>query len=142
MLLQLNAIGHLGRDAVLRQVNGTDVLNFTIAHTEKFKDAHGVTHERTTWLECALWRQTGVAPYLTKGTLVYISGTPAARAWQSNTGEARAALHVQVHNLRLLSTNRSAAPENTPTATPATAQPAAPPANAMEDVPAYDDLPF
>jgi hypothetical protein len=37
-MLQIQAIGYLGKDAIISNKNGKSVINFSIAHTEKFKN--------------------------------------------------------------------------------------------------------
>ena len=70
-MIKLNVVGHLGKDAVVSTVNGRNVINFTVAHSERFKDAQGVQKERTIWVDCGYWTdKTAIAPYLKKGTLV------------------------------------------------------------------------
>jgi len=81
-MIKLQVIGNLGKDAVLNNVNGKNVINFTVAHTERYKDAQGVQKDRTTWVDCAYWTdRTAVAPYLKKGTMVYVEGTPDVRTY-------------------------------------------------------------
>ena len=48
-MIKLQVIGNLGKDAVLNNVNGKSVINFTVAHTERFKDAQGVQKDKTTY---------------------------------------------------------------------------------------------
>jgi len=74
-----------------------------VAHTERFKDAQGNQKERTTWVECAYWTdRTAVAPYLKKGQLVYVEGTPEVRTYSKNDGTAGASLTLRVLNVQLL----------------------------------------
>jgi len=81
-MIKLLAIGNLGKDAVLNNVNGKNVINFTVAHTERYKDAQGNQKDKTTWVDCAYWTdRTGIAPYLKKGTQVYVEGTPDVRTY-------------------------------------------------------------
>ena len=40
-MIKLQVIGNLGKDCVTNVVNGKNVINFSVAHTEKFKDAQG-----------------------------------------------------------------------------------------------------
>lgn len=102
-MLKLQAIGTLGKDATVNNVNGKNVINFSIAHSEKFKDRDGNQQEKTTWVDCAMWRdQTTVAQYLTKGTKVYIEGAPEVRTFQKNDGTSAATLSVRVNQLELL----------------------------------------
>jgi single-strand DNA-binding protein len=102
-MIKLQVIGNLGKDAVVNNVNGKAVINFSVAHTEKYKDAQGVQKERTTWVECAYWTdRTAVAPYLKKGTQVYVEGTPDVRTYQTNDGRQGAALSLRITTVQLL----------------------------------------
>lgn len=97
------AIGNLGKDCNVNTVNGKNVINFSIAHTEKFKDSTGAQREKTTWVECAYWvDRTGISPFLKKGTQVYVEGTPEVRTYQTNDGKSGASLSLRVHSVQLL----------------------------------------
>ena len=102
-MIKLMVIGNLGKDCVVNQVNGKNVINFSVAHTEKFKDSSGAQREKTTWVECAYWTdRTGIAPYLKKGTQVYAEGTPEVRTYQTQDGKSGASLTVRVLSVQLL----------------------------------------
>ncbi|MBS1745463.1 MAG: single-stranded DNA-binding protein [Bacteroidetes bacterium] len=102
-MIKLMAIGNLGKDCNVNTVNGKNVINFSIAHTEKFKDSAGAPREKTTWVECAYWTdRTGISPYLKKGTQVYVEGTPEIRTYQTNDGKSGASLSLRVHSIQLL----------------------------------------
>ena len=76
-MIKLQVIGNLGKDAVVNSVNGKNVINFNMAHTERYKDAQGNQKDRTIWVECAYWTdRTAIAPYLKKGTQVFVEGNP------------------------------------------------------------------
>jgi len=101
-MIKLQVIGNLGKDCTVNTVNGKNVMNFNVAHTEKYKDAQGVQKEKTTWVECAYWSdRTAVAPYLKKGTQVFVEGQPEVRTWESN-GKSGASLTVRVSSVQLL----------------------------------------
>jgi single-strand DNA-binding protein len=103
-MLKALAIGHLGKDAVVNLVNGKNVINFSVAHSEKWKDAQGQPMEKTTWVDCSYWTdKTAVAPYLKKGTQVYVEGQPEVRTYQANDGTTKATLSVRVGSIQLLS---------------------------------------
>lgn len=96
-------IGHLGKDCTTNTVNGKSVINFSVAHTEKFKDAQGNQKDKTTWVECAYWTdRTAVAPYLKKGTLVYAEGSPEVRSYAKNDGTPGVSLTIRVSSVQLL----------------------------------------
>ncbi|MDQ3681562.1 MAG: single-stranded DNA-binding protein [Bacteroidota bacterium] len=102
-MIKIQIIGHLGKDCVVNTVNGKTVINFTVAHSEKYKDSSGNQQEKTTWVDCAYWTdRTAVAPYLTKGTQVYTEGTPEVRSFQRNDGTAGASLSMRVRDVQLL----------------------------------------
>lgn len=103
-MIKLQIIGNLGKDCVVNTVNGKNVINFTVAHTEKYKDSQGNLQEKTTWVDCAYWTdRTAVAPYLMKGKQVYVEGQPEARSFQRNDGTPGSSLSLRVRELQLLS---------------------------------------
>ena len=102
-MIKLQVIGNLGKDCIVNTVNGKNVINFTVAHTEKYRDSQGNNQERTTWVDCAYWTdRTGISPYLTKGKQVYVEGTPEVRTFTRNDGTAGASLSLRVREVQLL----------------------------------------
>lgn len=89
-MLNLIIAGALGQDAVLRQVNGANgsisVANFSVATKSKKKGAVG--KPLTVWIDCSLWdkRADSLAPYLTKGKIVSISGEPSMDSYNGQNG--------------------------------------------------------
>ena len=111
MILKMEMIGNLGKDAVVRHNDGGRTsINFSVAHTERWNNAHGQPVERTTWVGCTIWKGQGesarVAEYLKSGQMVYVEGVPSSRAYTSKDGgEMRSALQLTVKNLKLLGSN-------------------------------------
>lgn len=102
-MIKMQVIGNLGKDCVVNTVNGKNVINFTVAHTEKYRDNQGNNQEKTTWVDCAYWTdRTALAPYLTKGKQVFVEGTPEARAFQRNDGTAGSSLSLRIREVQLL----------------------------------------
>jgi single-strand DNA-binding protein len=107
-MIKLQVIGNLGKDCVTNTVNGKNVINFNVAHTEKFRDAQGNQKDKTIWVECAYWTdRTGIAPYLKKGTQVYTEGTPEVRTYPKNDGTTGISLTLRVQNVQLLGSRSS-----------------------------------
>jgi single-strand DNA-binding protein len=105
-MIKLQIVGNLGKDCIVKEVNGKNVINFSVAHTERYKDAQGNQKERTTWVECAYWTdRTAVAQYLTKGKTVYAEGSPEADAYTNKEGQVAATLRMRVQNIQLLGGN-------------------------------------
>ena len=143
-MLRLQAIGNLGKDCITSTVSGKTVINFSIAHTEKFKDSQGVQKERTTWVECAYWTEkTGIAPYLKKGQQVYVEGTPELRTYTKNDGTPGTSLTLRVGNIQLLgSANRNENGGGGDNAAPGNQSQNRPVSAPAELSDASDDLPF
>jgi len=141
-MIKMQVIGNLGKDCVVNTVNGKNVINFTVAHTEKYRDSQGNNQEKTTWVDCAYWTdRTAVAPYLQKGTQVFVEGSPEVRSFTRSDGTAGASLSLRVREVQLLgrkgdNNNNGPATEN---ASASNRQAAAAPAG-IDDV--ADDLPF
>jgi single-strand DNA-binding protein len=106
-MLKLQVLGTLGKDAEVREVNGKKVINFSIAHNEKYKDAQGNQQEKTVWVECAKWGEsTGIAPYLKKGTKVWVDGNPSIKQYQKQDGTTASSFGLQVLAIELLGSNQ------------------------------------
>lgn len=103
-MLKLEAIGFLGKDAEKKTLDsGKTVINFSIAHAERWKDKSGQQQERTTWVECAYWSEkTGIFEYLKKGKQVYIEGVPEIRTWEGKDGKTGASMSVRIREIQLL----------------------------------------
>ncbi|HEX8332304.1 MAG TPA: single-stranded DNA-binding protein [Segetibacter sp.] len=102
-MVKLQVIGNLGKDCVVNNVNGKSVINFSVAHTEKYKDAQGQQKDKTLWVECAYWTdRTAIAPYLKKGTQVYAEGTPDIRTYTTGDGRQGASLSLRISSVQLL----------------------------------------
>lgn len=72
--------GNVGNVKEVREVGGDKVLNFSLA-VDNGKDKNGERRE-STWYDCALWgkRAESLAPHITKGLKLALSGRPGARA--------------------------------------------------------------
>jgi single-strand DNA-binding protein len=149
-MIKLQIIGNLGADCIQKEINGKTVINFNVAHSEKFKDAQGNLKERTTWVNCAYWTdRTAVAQYLTKGRTVYAEGSPEADAYLNKDNQPAATLRMRVLNVQLLGGNDGAQGTGTPAAMQNSGQGTAytSGSSAVNTAPAgnpapVDDLPF
>lgn len=101
-------IGNLGKDAEIRTLDGGAVaIGFSLAINEGYKDKQGNQVDKTTWVNCTIWKTAGqstaIAKYLTIGTKVCVEGTVSCRAYlgtASNTPQA--SLDVKVNFVELL----------------------------------------
>ena len=143
-MIKLQVIGNLGKDCVTNTVNGKSVINFNVAHTEKFRDAQGNQKDKTIWVECAYWTdKTAIAPYLRKGTQVYVDGSPEVRTYPKNDGTTAASLTLRVSSVQLLGTrneNSSSPAGYVAPSAAASSSSNAPAAHQVSEP--VDDLPF
>lgn len=104
-MLKIQMIGRLGQDSVVNNVNGKTVVNFSVAHSEKYKNNQGGEVNKTTWVSCAYWTdKLNVANYLKKGTLVFLEGKPEVKTYNDkNTGNILPQLTMRVISVQLLS---------------------------------------
>lgn len=140
-MLVLEAIGNLGADAIIKDLNGQKYIAFSVAHTESYKDSQGQRHERTTWVSCLKYGESQVINYLKKGTRVFIRGELSAKAYEAG-GALQAGINCRVRELQLLGGNRAdqtEAPQQAVTTSAATPTYAPPAYQQPEEV---DDLPF
>lgn len=104
-MLKMEVIGNLGKDCLVNNVNGKNVINFSVAHSEKGRDGE----TKTSWVECAYWTEkTGMAPYLKKGTKVFVEGFPSVRSYTTSTGQNGVSQQLFVHRVELLSVSGDA----------------------------------
>jgi single-strand DNA-binding protein len=102
-MVKMQVIGRLGKDCVVNTVNGKNVINFSVAHSEKFKDNQGNMQDKTIWVDCSYWTdRTAIAQYLVKGTQVYAEGQPEVRSYPKNDGTTGVSLTLRVREVQLL----------------------------------------
>lgn len=99
----MNIIGRLTGDAKVSTLqNSREVVNFSVAVNDSYKKKDGERVQLTEYFECAYFLSAEVADYLTKGTLVEVTGRVSARAWLGRDGEPRASLNFHTSNIRFL----------------------------------------
>ncbi len=98
----MNIIGRLTRDAEVRTTSqDKQVVNFSVATNDSYKNKQGERIEQTTYFDCSYWITPNVARLLTKGTLVELTGRVSTRAWTGNDGEPKAGLNFHTSQIKL-----------------------------------------
>lgn len=95
---QLTIGGNLGRDAEVKTTpSGETVTSFSVAVAAFKKDVE------STWFACSWWGEQGkkLAPYLTKGKPVIVSGEVSLRMYPGKDGVQRGSLEVRVKEVQL-----------------------------------------
>jgi single-strand DNA-binding protein len=105
----MNITGRLTRDAEVRTTSqDKQVVNFSVATNDSYRNKQGERIEQTTYFDCSYWITPKVAKLLTKGTLVELSGRVSTRAWAGNDGEPRAGLNFHTSQIKLHGGSRKA----------------------------------
>ena len=98
----MNITGRLTRDAEVRTTSQQkQVVNFSVAINDSYRNKQGERIEQTTYFDCSYWITPNVAKILTKGSLVELSGRVTARARTGNDGEAHAGLNFHTSQIKL-----------------------------------------
>ncbi len=95
--------GRLTNNAAVKQTKtGKELVSFSIAMNDSYR-AKGSSKATkiVTYVDCAYWRSTAVAPLLTKGTIVTLSGRIGVNAWKNAEGEARGQITCNVNEIKL-----------------------------------------
>lgn len=141
-MLKFQVIGYCGKDAVVQQHGIDSVINFSVCHTDKYKDASGQKYEKSTWIHCSWWTdRINFAQYVKKGTLLWVEGIPEAKQWKDKqSGELKPYLSMRVSRVELLNSGRdnNNGPANYPTEKTQASQDGYKPVE-TED---FSDLPF
>ncbi len=141
-LNKVTLIGHLGKDPELSYTaSGIAVAKFSMATSERWKDASENIQEKTEWHNIIAWRKLAeiCGQYLKKGSKVYIEGKLQTRSWDDkNTGVKKYITEIIADDLIMLDSKGSSdsGGDSSYSAPP----PTPPPDNGGGQV--KDDLPF
>ena len=100
MVNSCNFIGRLGRDPETRYTqSGKAVASFSLACSEK-----RCGEESTEWVNIVAWEKLAeiCGQYLTKGSLVFISGRMQTRKWQDQNGNDRYTTEIVAREMKML----------------------------------------
>ena len=100
-------LGNVGKDPEMRSTpGGTLVANFTLATSDRQKDAQGNYQERTEWHNLVAFTRTAeiIRDYVKKGSKLYVEGKIQTRSWDDKeSGAKRYRTEIIVNDISLLS---------------------------------------
>ena len=110
-------LGRVGKDAELRfAADGKAVTTFSVAtHLTRLLE-EGKREVETEWHRAVAFGRTGenVAPFLTRGTPVYVEGRMRHNRWTDKEGHARQSSEIWVDRVQILPRRDSPAPTPAP----------------------------
>ncbi len=105
-LNRVQRIGHVGQDPeVTYTATGTARTTFSVATSQRWKEADGHVQVATEWTHCVAWGTLAevCAQYVAKGSRVYVAGRLHTLRWQdAATGERHARVEIVLDDLILL----------------------------------------
>lgn len=100
-------LGNVGKDPEIRSTGGgTLVASFTVATSDRAKNASGEWVDRTEWHNLVAYGRTAeiARDYVRKGSKLYVEGKIQTRSWDDkNSGEKKYRTEIIVNELSLLS---------------------------------------
>ena len=103
-------IGRLGKDPILKDVNGLAICNFSIATSKSYKDDSGEKQETTQWHDIVCFKKTAelASKYLTKGRQVFVEGELNTRSWDDEkSGQKKYRTEIVANNIQFLGSGTS-----------------------------------
>lgn len=140
-MLKISIVGNIGRDANTREQNGRFVVNFPLAHNERFKNDKGEFVEKSVWVNCSRWYDRNpekLVAYLKKGSVIAIDGSLDVGLYTTKDQQKAVEIKCNYNDLQIISSTANKpeqsasnqAQENIPSSN-----------NGMDQAPP-DDLPF
>jgi single-strand DNA-binding protein len=100
-------LGNVGKDPEIKSTaGGTMVANFTLATSDRQKDAQGNWQDRTEWHNLVAFTRLAeiVRDYVKKGSKLFVEGKIQTRSWDDKeSGQKRYRTEIIVNDLSLLS---------------------------------------
>ncbi len=100
-------LGNVGKDPEIRSTGGgMMVANFTLATSDRQKDAQGNYQDRTEWHNLVAFQRTAeiVRDYVKKGSKLFVEGKIQTRSWDDKeSGQKKYRTEIIVNDLSLLS---------------------------------------
>jgi single-strand DNA-binding protein len=144
-------LGRLGKDPEMKATQGgMTIANFTLATSDRTKDAQGNWQDHTEWHNLVAFQRTAeiVRDYCKKGSQIFVEGKIQTRSWEDKEGHKKYWTEILVNELSLLDGKPSGgegggnyAKSNTAPYTATSAAPAAASDYAEQGI-TDDDIPF
>ncbi len=114
-MLQVEIIGNVGSDAILKEISGKVCLTFSIAHTDRYTNKDGAIVEKTMWVSCIRTGGENLAPHIKKGSKLFIRGNYSDKLFQNGNGQSEISRSVNVSELQFLTPKQEQEPAQTAT---------------------------
>jgi single-strand DNA-binding protein len=104
-------LGRLGKDPEMRATQGgMTIASFTLATSDRQKDAQGTWQDKTEWHNLVAFQRTAeiVRDYCKKGSQIFVEGKIQTRSWDDKeSGQKKYRTEILVNELSLLDSKGS-----------------------------------
>jgi len=96
-------VGRLASDPVIKEVNSTHLVNFTLAIEEHRRDKDGTKRKRVDFLDFEAWDSgaTTIERYCFKGDQIAVTATARQQRWKDDGGSSRSRINFRVNSFKL-----------------------------------------
>ncbi|MCG8226365.1 single-stranded DNA-binding protein [Tenacibaculum finnmarkense] len=93
-------IGNLGQDLDLKNIQNRNVVNFSLATNENYKNSAGEKVEKTVWHKCVAWGKIAeiLVKYTHKGDKIGIKGKLTYGKYEKEIGEEK----IEIQTVEIL----------------------------------------
>jgi single-strand DNA-binding protein len=107
---RVTLLGNVGKNPEVRDApSGSTIANFSIATTDRYKDAADNWQDKTEWHNLVAFKRTAeiIRDYVKKGSKLYVEGKIQTRSWDDKeTGAKRYKTEILVNELALLDSGK------------------------------------
>ena len=98
-------VGRLASDPVIKELNNTHLVNFTLAIEEHRRDKDGTKRKRVDFLDFEAWDSgaTTIDKYCCKGDQLAVTATARQQRWKSDDGSGRSRINFRVNSFKRFS---------------------------------------
>lgn len=103
---KIQLIGNITTNLETRvTTSGSNILPFTIATNENYKDKNGQKVEKAEFHSCVAFGKVGelIKTYCGKGSKIYVEGKLQTRSWDDKNGQKKFKTEIMVQNIEFLS---------------------------------------
>ena len=93
-------IGRIGRVDLYPLENGKELLKFSLAVDDSYKDKNGEIQEGVVWFQCVCWNPSDYKKTIEKGDEIHITGKFKNRNYEDKNGTKHYEMEVSVFTLK------------------------------------------
>ncbi|WP_025183756.1 single-stranded DNA-binding protein [Leptospira kirschneri] len=143
---RVTLVGRLTRDPEFKSINGTSLVNFSLANGRTYV-SNGEKREESHFFDCEVWGKPAdiIQQYCKKGKQIAIEGRLKQDTWETPEGKKASRIRIVVENFQLLGSKDDSSSGSSVSSSPASAG-----GNSYPSSPEYynaadggdDDIPF